>query len=123
MGTNRSFLLHFHGFWRSNTDRDEILSGLSPRAQARIVHRGFAAQAYDLLKTVGGLNNEEMTKAFLEWNKVSQCLLTFHLSNRGSMSSYRLQNHPVIILSFNNQSMLPKNYSFPTVTLMNLYSV
>ncbi len=28
-------------------------------------------QAYDILKTVGGLTNDELVEAFLKWNKAS----------------------------------------------------
>jgi len=31
-------------------------------------------QAYDILKTVGGLTNDELVEAFLNWNKVSMLI-------------------------------------------------
>ena len=34
------------------------------------------SEAYDLLKSVGGLSNDEMARAFLDWNEVSSQSLT-----------------------------------------------
>ena len=47
----------------------------------KMVHNGIEygdmqliSEAYDVLRTVGGLTNEEMVEAFNEWNAVSTSL-------------------------------------------------
>jgi 6-phosphogluconate dehydrogenase len=46
----------------------------------KMVHNGIEygdmqliSEAYDVLKTVGGLSNEELVEAFNEWNAVRSC--------------------------------------------------
>lgn len=48
----------------------------------KMVHNGIEygdmqliSEAYDVLRTVGGLTNEEMVEAFNEWNAVSSSIL------------------------------------------------
>jgi hypothetical protein len=31
------------------------------------------SEAYDVLKTIGGLTNDELAAAFIEWNQVGPC--------------------------------------------------
>lgn len=48
----------------------------------KMVHNGIEygdmqliSEAYDILKTVGGFNNEELAEAFDDWNKVTNQIL------------------------------------------------
>lgn len=50
-----------------------------------MVHNGIEygdmqliSEAYDVLKTVGGLTNDELVEAFNEWNKVRVRPILFH---------------------------------------------
>ena len=50
--------------------------------EALQVHNGIEygdmqliSEAYDILKTVGGMSNPELVDAFNEWNKVRHCTL------------------------------------------------
>ena len=40
------------------------------RTWTKVVSKGIVVQAYDLLRSVGGLTNDEMARAFLDWNEV-----------------------------------------------------
>ena len=33
------------------------------------------SEAYDILRTVGGLSNEELAAVFKEWNQVGLCMM------------------------------------------------
>lgn len=52
----------------------------------KMVHNGIEygdmqliSEAYDVLRTVGGLNNDELAEVFVEWNKVCSAPFRYHI--------------------------------------------
>ena len=70
----------------------------------KMVHNGIEygdmqliSEAYDVLRTVGGLDNDEIADVFVEWNKARDAMLiifdlTPHAVFAGGQNSWQLRN-------------------------------
>lgn len=83
----------------------------------KMVHNGIEygdmqliSEAYDVLRTVGGLTNEEMVEAFNEWNAVSNpsAQESIHFNSRSHVSACsRAQPWTVLAAGALGKALLP----------------